>query len=278
MTLKKDETITYDLFDPEKAPNQIKSSGKTWKGQIYYKSLTSEYNDFYPLPEWWSNNKGKGGGRKWMEIEELIGDFHFHNINKGFLQNILINVVGDPDAPIPEDEAKKAADKPYTTVEKDFQKYLDKRFAGAEGDKALVMWAESKEQFADIKPFPSNTNHDLFQTLQTLSTENICIAWQVPPVLIGVKTSGTLSKDDIANAIKLMISSVEDDQNFLEEVYNELFPLIPGYTKGDIRIMNYSPINSTVDPSIWAELSTDEKRKWINDNTDIELDAKPANN
>lgn len=279
-----DYTKIYDLYDnrPEVIRQQIKKAGgaSKWNGQIYYDSLTSEFNEFYPLPDWWSNNKEKGGGRKWMEIEQLVSDFHEHNVRRGFLQQALLKVVGDPDQCIPEDEPKKAENKSYRTVGKEFSNHLKEKFAGVDAEKMLIMWAENKEEFPDLTAFPTqSSNHELFLALQKLCTENICIATQVPPVLIGVKVSGTLSKDDIENAVNLMWSSVDSDQIFLEEIYAKLFPLLKGWKQGDVAtIMNYSPVSIVLDDKIWGAMTPDEQRKWITDNTDIELDAKQSTN
>jgi hypothetical protein len=272
-------TRIYDLYDPELVREQIETAikekriknAKEWPGQIYYDSLTSEYNEFYPLPYWWSNNRGKGGGRKWMEIEQLIGDFHDHNIDKGFLQNVLMKIVGDPDQVIPEDEPLKAEGKPFKTVGQMFEKAMTEQFAGPEAKKMLVMWAKNKDEFPALEAFPTSSNHELFTTLQRLSTENICIATQVPPVLAGVKVSGTLSKDDIENAVKLMWAMVDSDQEFLEEIYNKLFPQMKAFPKDDINIMNYSPVSITLDDKIWEVMTAEEKRQWVQDNTDVEL-------
>ncbi len=272
---KEEYTIIYDTYDPREPiiEDQVQEA-EGWlkyKGQILWKAVTSEFNEFYPLPEWFGNNLGKGGGKKWMEIEKLLSDFHSHNIDKGFLQNILMKMVGDPDEPIPEHKEKATAGERYDTVGDEFAKDMEANFSGAEGDKAIVLWSKIKEEFPEIEAFPAATHHDLFLALQRLSTENILIATQVPPVLAGVKVSGTLSKDDIVNAVKLMWGNVEDEQQFLEEIYNELFPRLPDPAT-DVLIKNYSPIAMGVDEVIWTVMTDAEKRTWINENTDIKLD------
>jgi hypothetical protein len=271
---REQDTKTYKIYesDPEEALKKIKQNGKKWRGEIYYASLTDELNPFYPAPSWWSNLKGKGGGRKWMEIEQKISDFHAHNIDKGFLQQILMKIVGDPDAPIPQDIDKKNKGEKYRTVKEDFQKFLDSEFAGPEGDKIMVLWSEQAQDFPDVQAFPTNSNHQLFITLQRLTTENILIATQVPPVLAGVKVSGTLSKDDIENAVKLMWSMVEDEQSFLEGAYNELFPLLAEAPDDTVKVLNYSPVVIKVDEQIWNAMSRKEQRDWIRENTDIQLE------
>lgn len=269
---KEEQTIKYHDYnpDPKIITKQVEEAGgwPSYKGQVYWKAINSEFNEFYPLPEWFGDNFGKGGGKKWMEIEKSIGDFHAHNIDKGFLQNVLMKIVGDPDEPIAEHRQKATNGERYTSIGNKFKEYMQNEFAGAEGDKMLVMWSKIKEEFPSLEAFPSSTNHDLFQTLQRLSTENILIATQVPPVLAGVKVSGTLSKDDIVNAVKMMWGNVEDEQQFLEEVYNELFPkLVEPLT--DVKITNYSPISMGVDDKIWETLTLEEKREWVKQNTEV---------
>ena len=275
---KEEDTIEYDLFepDPEKMAEQIRSNGSEWRGSIYYSSITDEFNPFYPSPPWWCSIRKKGGGKKWMEIEQSIGDFHAHNIGKGFLQQVLMKIVGDPDAPIPKDQDKYNNNESYTTVREEFDQYLNDTFAGPEGDKLMALWSRVREDFPEMQAFPASTNHELFQTLQRLTTENILIATQVPPVLAGVKVSGTLSKDDIENSVKIMRSMVEDEQSFLEDIYNELFPLMKDPPDETVKILAYSPVQLTLDPLIWAALTPQEQRQWIVDNTDIEIDVDIA--
>lgn len=272
---KSDETIVYDTYNPEAVDQQVAEAGgwPNYKGQVYWKAINSEFNEFYPLPEWFGNNAGKGGGKKWMEIEQLLSDFHSYNIQKGFLQNVLMKIVGDPDQPIPEHQKAADSGDRYTTVGDEFEAYMNKNFAGPEGDKMLVLWSKIKDEFPELQEFPANTNHDLFLALQRLSTENICISTQVPPVLAGVKVSGTLSKDDIVNAVNLMWGNVDDEQKFLEEIYNELFPRLIEPHTDRVMITNYSPVSIGVDEVIWEVMTDQEKRKWINENTDIELDG-----
>lgn len=279
-----EHTVIYDTYNPDPAviKEQITEAKgfKKYKGQVMWKAVNSEFNEFYPLPEWFGNNKGKGGGKKWMEIEQLVGDFHEHNIEKGFLENVLMKLIGDPDDAIPEHVEKKAKNEKYTTVGDAFEEMMNNKFSGATGDKMLVLWSKVTGEFPELEAFPAETHHDLFLALQKLSTENILIATQVPPVLAGVKVSGTLSKDDIVNAVKLMWGNVEDEQQFLEEIYNELFPRLIKPWNEKVFITNYSPIAMGVDPLIWDVMTDKEKREWVTENTDIELDGlqEPADN
>lgn len=277
-----DDTVEYDVYDPDLVTEQVQRAGgwSNYKGQIYWKAITSEFNEFYPLPEWFGNNNGKGGGKKWMEIERLIGDFHSRNISSGFLQNVLLKMIGDPDQPIPEHKDKAANKERFTSVGEQFEDDMNTIFAGAEGAKLFVLWSKLKDEFPELEPFPANTHHDLFLALQRLSTENILIATQVPPSLAGVKVSGTLSKDDIVNAVKLMWGNVEDEQQFLEHIYNELFPKLIDPPAGKVLIINYSPVSIGVDAEIWEVMTNEEKRTWITENTDIKLNGlqEPINN
>ena len=265
-------TKAYPLYSPtpEELFKKVESFGGwiNFPGEVLYKSVTSEFNPFYPLPEWWGDNMGNGGGRKWMEIDQLIGNFHSHNINKGFLQNVLLKMIGDPDEPLlAEDQIRKSNGEKYTSVGDDFSKTLTESFSGAKGDKMLILWSAVKDQFPELQAFPTNTNHELFLALQKLTTENILISTQVPPVLAGVKVSGTLSKDDIENSVKLMWGNVEMDQQLLEDIYNTLLPRM-GVT-GEIKIMNFSPVVLSVDPLAWATLTLDEQRLWVQQNTEL---------
>jgi hypothetical protein len=215
---------------------QILKHGKDFKGQIYYKIMESPQQRQYPFPFYYS-------GIEWFDADAQVAKFHANNIKNNFLLSTLIKMVGDPDELIT--EVIKNPDGSQTTREvgtvgDEFEEHMQ-GFSGAENaGSAMVLWAKNKDQFADITAFPTNSNHDLFITVQQLITDNIAISTQCPPTLAGVQVAGKLGNNqEIANSVALLNSKVKPFQFFLKRIYDELLPLM-GYN----GVYNIEPLGT----------------------------------
>jgi hypothetical protein len=139
----------------------------------------------------------------------------------------------------------------------------------------MVFWANNKEEFPQIEAFPSAANVQIFDTLQVLTTKNITIATKVPAILANIHEGVSLGGDGntIQAAVKLMQQRAQKWQAVLEQQYTKIFDNWYKPIQTEIEIVDYDPfpIESTVDPVIWAELNPETKNKWIQENTSIEI-------
>jgi hypothetical protein len=107
------------------------------------------------------------------------------------------------------------------------------------------------------------------------ATKKITIATKVPGILANISEGVSLGGDGntIRAAVKLMQQRVVRPQSFLIAYYQELLANMVNPYTDTITITSYSPFPEleTVDPSIWAELSPQERRDWIRDHTEIQL-------
>lgn len=263
---KDTQTISYDVFDPnpEIVKKQMLRDGfNKYKGQILWIGDESPMRRFYPEPFF-------SGGIKWAKVDNNIGTFHERNIDNNFLLSCMINMIGDPD------QVADPDNDPDKKVGELFDEVMSEAFSGASnGGKAFVAWSKNKEESLDIKPFPTNTNHDLFLALQNLTTENLSIATKVIPVLAGIGQSGKLgSSQEILNAIKMMQHRVSSKQKQLEGIYEMLLSKMQKPYTAKISIRNLSPIN--IIPSEYLQyLTTVEARKYMEENFSIELEETP---
>jgi hypothetical protein len=261
---KEKDTIIYDVYNPsiDVVLSQAQAQGEKYHGQVFYFSHEKPLKRFYPEPFFY-------GGLKWFVIDNKIGIFHERNIDNNFLLSVLFKMVGDPDEALETDEDGKVR----KTVGQAFDEFLSNEFSGAEkGGLVMALWAKVKDDFPEIVPFPSNTNHDLFITLQQLTIDNISISTKVPPILANIQVAGKLgSSQEIVNAIKLMYQRVNKKQRTLERIYKELltnFKDAPNVS--ELTIRNINPVE-VVPPEVWSALTKEEQRQFVEANYDIEL-------
>lgn len=261
---KENQTISYDVYNPKREVvlSQIENNGEKYNGQVYFFAHEKPLKRFYPEPFFIA-------GLKWFLIDHKIGTFHERNIDNNFLLSVLFKMVGDPDEALEKDDKGNVT----LTVGQAFDNMLSSTLTGADnGGISMVLWSKLKDQFPEIAPFPSNTNHELFTTLQQLTIDNISISTKVPPILANIQVAGKLgNSQEIVNAIKLMYQRVNRKQRALEGAYKELLKDFKGVpTITDLTIRNISPVD-VIPPEVWESLTRDEQRKFVENNFDIEL-------
>lgn len=267
-------TVCYDVYNPDPAValEQYSKQGDKYNGQVYLYTSEKPLERFYAKPFYL-------GGRKWFIVDNKIATFHERNIDNNFLLSVLMKIVGDPDEAAEKDEEGNV----IRTVGDVFNEQMKTELSGAEnGGKVFVAWAKAKEQFPELTAFPNSTNHDLFIALQQLCIDNISIATKVPPILANIQVAGKLGNaQEILNAVKLMYQRVNKKQRILERAYKELLKGFKDAPLADeLYIRNLNPID-IIPPEVWAVLTAEEQRKYIENNFDIELlpsaAAVPAN-
>jgi hypothetical protein len=265
---KAEHTVVYDVYnpDPEVILKQYAEQGEAYNGQAFVYIAEKPLERFYAKPYY-------SGGRKWFIIDHKIGLFHERNIDNNFLLSVLMKVIGDPD----EAAETNSEGRVTKTVGQAFDEELHQQLGGAEnGGKVFVAWAKIKEAFPELQAFPNSTNHDLFIALQQLTIDNISIATKVPPILANIQVAGKLgNSQEIINAIKLMYQRVNKKQRKLERTYKELLTNFKDAPEiKDLTIRNINPVD-VIPPEVWAVLTREEQRKFIENNFDIELLPEP---
>jgi len=116
------QTTSYDVFNTNVVKDQILEQGDKFKGQVFFFGTTTALSRFYPMPEAYS-------AFKWLKIEAGVSDYHEDNINNGFLQPFMMNIIGNPDDPASNPEAG-STDKPITKAE-ELNNIIQANFMGA---------------------------------------------------------------------------------------------------------------------------------------------------
>jgi hypothetical protein len=267
---KKEFTKCYPLFDLKLLPDQIADldtieKRKAFPGQVYYYGSTKPLYRFYPVPDYWSC-------KKWIYIDAKIQEFHAENLENGFFQSVLMNVIGDPNAlsknPRLQEEytdengvKKKRATK---TVGEEFNDSMAANFSGTrKAGNVMVQWSLNDKDKPLVTEFPSNTNADLFNTLQNLTTKNITIGTNVPSILANIHEGVSLGSDGntIQKSVEIMQSNVKEKQNLLMSLYNDI--IIPNLHLEEkvklttVEIVQFNPITTKIEieDKFWEALT-----------------------
>lgn len=273
-TLKDQATKCYYSYNPLALAQQVAESGKdNFPGQVYFFGTTNALSRFYPMPEAHS-------AVKWFGIEKGVADYHEDNINNGFLQAYILVKYGDPNAPATNPEGD-STEKPKTIAEA-FDDVISNNFMGAKRvGNLMVDWASNKEEKPEVVPLPSNANGDQFITIDNQATKKITVSFKVPAILANINEGVSLGGDGnmIRVAVKLMQQRSVRKQRVLTDAYSTILKLFQTPYNQDITIVPYNPYPELeiLDQKIWDALTTEEKRDWIEDNTDIILtDVEPV--
>lgn len=270
---KTEHTTCYPVYDQKEVLNQIARDKNKFKGQVYYYGKTSPLYRFYPVPAYWS-------AKNWINIDGKIQEFHASNLDKGFFQTIIWNIIGDPSLPSPNPnhwkkwtDEKGVAQKTSTKTQGEaFTEMMTAAFAGSsKSGGGIGLWSQNVDTATKFQAAPTNQNHDLFTTLQDLTTKNITIATQVPGILANISEGVNLGSggSEIQKAVELMQSNTKESRNLLEQFYNEiLLPNLSVATEERVEIVNYNPVTVpvTIEDKFWEAMDTEERREFIRNN------------
>lgn len=265
------DTEYYDVFNPVAAVMQAQKPG--WKGQIHWMGLRDSKNPNYPEPDFMSASK-------WMRVEKNSAIYFDENLENGFLTPTILKLFGDPNDPSGMKDDKGDDITKGTAMDKE----LTQNFAGAKRvGQIITFWASNKEEFPTVEPFPSNANAEMHRVTDEHAIKKITIATKVPAILANISEGVSLGGDGntIRAAVKLMQQRVKRPQSILIEYYNSMLKHFVGYTNTEpITIVPYNPFPEleAVDPNVWAEMTPQERRKWIKDHTEIELEDDSEGN
>lgn len=258
------DNVEYDVYNPSAAPVQATKPG--WKGQINWMGIRDRKNPYYPVPDYYS-------AKHWMNVEKNAGVYFDENLENGFLQSAVMKLIGDPNDPsgLKDDQDK---DIPKGVA---FDKAMKDDFSGAKRNAMIwAMWGSNKEEWPELEAFPTNGNAEMHKITDEHAIKKITVATKVPAILANISEGVSLGGDGntIRAAVKLMQQRVKRMQAILIDYYADMLGrLVTNPIKEPISIVPYNPFPEleAVDPLVWAEMTPEERRKWIKDHTEIEL-------
>jgi hypothetical protein len=123
---------------------------------------------------------------------------------------------------------------------------LDRLKGASNSGKAVAFFANSQEQLPKIEALPNNNNDKLFQEASQLNTEQICFAHTIDPILMGIRTTGSLGGGaDIKQAYVIFEKNVVMElRSCVSVIFNELLTIakIPA----EFTINNFQIINENI--------------------------------
>lgn len=255
----------------ENAIKEFKEEKGDYLGQMFWFGVRSPLNIFYPKPRIFS-------ARDSMEVERRTMELFKNNLQGGFLQAAMIKLVGDPNEPIddPEGGTDEEGNHRKTTKGELFDRIMSEQFSGSDRAQYIMsMWGNNKDEMPEIQGFPTFANSDIYKTQSDLASEKIMISTKTPAILVLNREGQSLGGDGntMRSAVKLMQQRAIRPQAILLDIYKKILKRM-GHNVGDLRITPYNPYPEieNVDAQIWAEMTTEERRRWISDHTEINLD------
>ncbi len=268
----KRDTKWYYTYNPSNVLAEIAThkelldEGKVdfpYMGQVFWFSIERPLARIYPQPFYYS-------AINWFQVDAKIQEFHNRNIDNNFFLGALINKYGDPDAPSGELDSNGDF---TSTVGEDYSDQMADFSGSKNGGSILTNWFTQVDEKADISPFPNNTNDTLFNTIQTIVSDQIAIGTKCPRILLNIQTSGKLGDtQEILNAVRVMQGRTSRMRDELSSIYKNLlngFSLVTPET--DFEIKNTNPFDILPD---WAVevLTPEEKRKHVTEKFGVDLD------
>ena len=206
---------------------------KTDYEQLYCYEIKSIGQDYYSLPQYTSC----------LNFAFLSGELSY--FAKSNIQNSVFPSFAMMFPKRPQSEEEKHM----------IKETIDRMKGAANAGKAVAFFANSAEQLPKIEAMPTNGNDSLFQEASQLNTEQICFAHTIDPILMGVRTTGSLGGGaDIKQAYVIFEKNVVMElRNCVEHIFNELLTIskIPA----DFTINNFQVIDESI-----VELEGDASR------------------
>ncbi len=137
--------------------------------------------------------------------------------------------------------------KPQSKEEQELLKDTIGKLKGAENaGKSAAFFANSKEQLPEIVSIPTSDNANIFKESSDLNTEQICFAHTIDPILLGVRTTGSLGNgSDIKQAYIIFEKNIIIPlREQVIEIFNQLMKIAD--INAEIDILNYQIINETI--------------------------------
>ena len=192
--------------------------------QLWAYELPSIGQDFYPLPQYSSA----------LNFAFLSGELSY--FAKSNIQNSIFPsfAMMFPKRPQSEEEKKVLRDT------------IDRMKGAHNAGKGVAFFANSQDQLPKIESIPTNQNDKLFQEASALNTEQICFAHTIDPILMGVRTTGSLGGGaDIKQAYVIFEKNVVIPlREQVTEVFQELINVCR--LNAVFTVKNFQIINETI--------------------------------
>ena len=191
---------------------------------IYCYELDSVGQDVYPIPQYTSA----------LNFAFLSGELSY--LAKANIQNSVFPSF-----------AMMFPKKPQSPEEMELIKNTVNKLKGAENaGKAVAFFANNKESLPELITVPTNDNDKLFKESSELNTEQICFSHMIDPILMGVRTTGSLGNgSDIKQSYVIFEKNVVAPlRECVTDIFNHLLRIAQVDAK--IEILNFQIINETI--------------------------------
>ena len=192
--------------------------------QLYSYEVKSVGQDFYSLPTYSSA----------LNFAFLSGELSY--FAKSNIQNSVFPSFAMMFPKRPQSEEEKHM----------IKETIDRLKGAANAGKAVAFFANSADQLPKIESLPTNGNDKLFHEASALNTEQICFSHTIDPILMGIRTTGSLgSGSDIKQAYVIFEKNVVMELRAqVTTIFNELLTIarIPA----DFTINNFQIIGDTI--------------------------------
>ena len=192
--------------------------------QLYSYEVKSVGQDFYSLPTYSSA----------LNFAFLSGELSY--FAKSNIQNSVFPSFAMMFPKRPQSEEEKHM----------IKETIDRLKGAANAGKAVAFFANSADQLPKIESLPTNGNDKLFHEASALNTEQICFSHTIDPILMGIRTTGSLgSGSDIKQAYVIFEKNVVMElRQQVTTIFNEILTIarIPA----EFTINNFQIINETI--------------------------------
>ena len=192
--------------------------------QLFVYEVECIGQDYYPLPQYTSA----------LNFAFLSGELSY--FAKSNIQNSVFPSF-----------AMMFPKRPQSEEEKNMiRNTIDRLKGAANAGKAVAFFANSQDQLPKIESLPTNGNDKLFQEASQLNTEQICFSHTIDPILMGIRTTGSLGNgSDIKQAYIIFEKNVVMPlRDMVADIFNEL--LFIAKIDADFTINNYQIINEAI--------------------------------
>ena len=192
--------------------------------QLFVYEVECIGQDYYPLPQYTSA----------LNFAFLSGELSY--FAKSNIQNSVFPSF-----------AMMFPKRPQSEEEKNMiRNTIDRLKGAANAGKAVAFFANSQDQLPKIESLPTNGNDKLFQEASQLNTEQICFSHTIDPILMGIRTTGSLGNgSDIKQAYVIFEKNVVMPlRDQVADIFNEL--LFIAKIDADFTINNYQIINEAI--------------------------------
>lgn len=192
--------------------------------QLYSYEVKSVGQDFYSLPTYSSA----------LNFAFLSGELSY--FAKSNIQNSVFPSFAMMFPKRPQSEEEKHM----------IKETIDRLKGAANAGKAVAFFANSADQLPKIESLPTNGNDKLFHEASALNTEQICFSHTIDPILMGIRTTGSLGNgSDIKQAYVIFEKNVVMElRQQVTTIFNEILTIarIPA----EFTINNFQIINETI--------------------------------